>query len=110
MEWLDMEHEVDAHGHPTSLARVLCAIAAEGCSGNDVVGDMEGNPGPCECLGCLCEKALRDLWEERERAKPPVPPFGKRWVAVLVDVDVAKAMETAYQVRGCEFSIEAIQK
>lgn len=63
--WSDTIHEHDTAGNLTPLAMALNALVDEGCDC--------GNDEPGTCLECLCEAALRDLWEqlrechERER-------------------------------------------
>jgi hypothetical protein len=55
--WADAIVERDEDGRLTPLAMALDAIRDHGCD----CGEDE----PGTCLACLCEAALRDLWEQR---------------------------------------------
>lgn len=57
MDWLQMTKQRDAQGNLTPLARALAALEYEGCYGTD-----EDNT----CVMCLCEAALKDLWEAQQ--------------------------------------------
>jgi hypothetical protein len=55
--WADAIAERDDDGRLTPLALALDALRDRGCD----CGEDE----PGTCLACVCEAALRDLWEQR---------------------------------------------
>lgn len=59
MSWLDMEHDRDDNGHLTPLAVALDALSDHGCDC--------GNDEPGTCLACVCENALRYMYEKMNR-------------------------------------------
>lgn len=64
MTWIDMGDQRDAEGNLTDLALALHALSDVGCDcGTDEVGT---------CVSCLCEQALKGLYEQLESAKAEV--------------------------------------
>ena len=60
-QWYDVHLERDGDGLLTPVAMACDAITEHGCDcGTDEAGT---------CLACVCEAALRDLWEQREKLR-----------------------------------------
>jgi hypothetical protein len=64
MTWLNMAEQRDVDGNLTDLALALNAISDIGC---DCGTDEDES-----CVCCLCEQALKCLWEQLESAKAEV--------------------------------------
>lgn len=64
MDWNSANFERDADGMLTPLAMALDALSDYGCDC--------GNDEPGTCLACLCETALRSMYEERDALRDAV--------------------------------------
>lgn len=61
----DMIEQQDSQGNLTKLAMALSALIDNGCDC--------GQDEPGTCLGCLCEAALREQFEEIARLRAMSP-------------------------------------
>lgn len=64
MNWSDMIEQRDSEGKLTDLALALNALAETGCDC--------GTDEDVSCVGCLCERALKGLWEQLDAANTEV--------------------------------------
>ena len=67
MNWDEITNQRDAAGCLTDLALAVDALEDHGCDC--------GTDEPGTCLACLCEWALRGLWEDVERLRKALEPF-----------------------------------
>ena len=65
MRWDDMINERDVSGNLTPLAFALAKLQEEGCSCDEYhEGYCDYRDREDRCLGCVCEAALRSLWDQ----------------------------------------------